>query len=115
MLDREFQRQVGEVTSRLAEQLEPDFPGAAAFMRRLGDAVQAEASEILDLYSSVTLWGGPGSVFDIGYADAAQEQERMRLLIDLVRLFESNGFHYQKARASAGIMRMWLRDWPAGD
>ena len=115
MLDHEFQRQVDYVTSRLADQLNPDFPSQAEFMRRLGRAVQAEESDILDLYSGLTLWGGPGSVFDIGYADAAQEQERMRLLIDLVRLFESNGFHYQKARASAGIMRMWLRDWPAGD
>jgi hypothetical protein len=115
MLDHEFQRQVDYVTSRLADQLDPDFPSQAEFMRRLGRAVQAEASDILDLYSGLTLWGGPGSVFDIDYGDAEKDREKMKLLIELVKLFESNGFHYQKARATAGIMRMWLRDWKPRD
>ena len=111
MLDHEFQRQVDYVTSRLADQLDPDFPSQAEFMRRLGRAVQAETSDILDLYSGLTLWGGPGSVCDIDYGDAEKDREKMKLLIELVKLFESNGFHYQKARATSGIMRMWLRDW----
>jgi hypothetical protein len=111
MLDHEFQHQVDYVTSRLADQLDPDFPSQAEFMRKLGRAVRAESSDILDLYSSFTLWGGAGSVCDIGYGDAEKDREQMKLLIELVKLFESNGFHYQKARATAGIMRMWLRDW----
>lgn len=36
MLDREFRRQAHEVTSCLADQLDPDFPSQAEFMCKLG-------------------------------------------------------------------------------
>ena len=111
MSDPDFKRQADTITSRLADQLDRDFPSQAEFMRKLGRAVQAESNDILELYSGLTIWGGPGSVFDIEYEDAEKDREKMKLLIDLVKLFESNGFHYQRARATAGIMRMWLRHW----
>lgn len=72
--------------------------------------MQTDASDILDLYSDLSLWGGAGSVFDIEYGDADKDREKMILLIELVKLFENNGFHGQRARALSGTMRMWLRD-----
>ena len=98
---------ITSIVSQL-EKVLADHPYQLSFLRALRAAVaNDEMAAATNLYSSLELWGGSGSVADVYLPSREADQRLKSLLIELNDEFEDAGVVFPRATGWAAIFRDW--------
>jgi hypothetical protein len=99
-----------EIAEQIAALIEPVASFRADFARDFARTVRRQPERAWELYTSHAWWGGPGSMADFQFSIPSQNRAYIALLAQLVRLFQSAGYEYERANTWAEVFQGWARD-----
>jgi hypothetical protein len=106
--------QITETLRQMSELLrQAGHPGQAEYVLAVRIIAQWDSSAVTPALTSGAMWGGSGSVWDVGEFESDDaKRQYWRLLIDLVAEMHAARIHCEAADARSKALAAWLANKP---